>query len=190
MNHISETDFPTRFGKFKLHAFVDEQGGEHIALVKGEIEKKIVPVRIHSKCLTGDTFGSLRCDCREQFETALNYIEKEKLGIFIYLDQEGRGIGLTNKIKAYTLQDKGMDTVEANFDLGFCDDLRDYEIATEILKYFKVEEVNLLTNNPDKIKDLEKEDIKVTKRIPLVANPTDYNEEYLKTKKEKLNHML
>ncbi|MBU0532909.1 GTP cyclohydrolase II [Candidatus Micrarchaeota archaeon] len=190
MEHIDEAAFPTKFGTFTVHAFVDE-GREHLALVRCTNEKcENVPVRIHSKCLTGDTFSSLRCDCRNQLEAALEYLGKEEDGIFIYLDQEGRGIGLANKIKAYALQDGGLDTVEANLELGFCDDLRDYAAAAEILKYFKIESVTLLTNNPDKIKELEEHGIKVAERVPLISDPNEHNEKYLKTKKEKMNHQL
>jgi len=181
---------PTRYGKFQVFVFVDGTK-EHLALMRCEHGAHApVPVRIHSKCLTGDTLTSQRCDCRAQLETALRYLERKRCGIFIYLDQEGRGIGLANKIKAYALQDKGMDTVEANVHLGFGSDMRDFSVAAEILKYFDVDEVALLTNNPDKIKALEKHGIKVVERIPLVTKPTRYNRKYLKTKKEKMNHLL
>jgi len=191
ITHVGEASFPSKFGEFIIHGFVDNKGGEHIALVAcGHDKHQDVPVRIHSKCLTGDTFGSMRCDCRGQFETALEYIAKEKCGIFIYLDQEGRGIGLANKIRAYALQDKGMDTVEANLHLGFGDDLRDYETAVDILGYFKIKSVHLLTNNPDKIKELEEHGIKVTERIPLITEKTKYSERYIETKKKKMNHLI
>jgi GTP cyclohydrolase II len=191
MKHIDQAKFPSRYGNFTIHLFVDNEGREHVALVRCTHGKhEGVPVRIHSKCLTGDTLASLRCDCRQQLESALEYLEKEECGVLLYLDQEGRGIGLTNKIKAYALQDKGLDTVEANLHLGFSDDLRDYSIAADILKYFGVKSISLLTNNPDKVKDLEEHGIKVVKRIPLVMEPTEHNEKYLKTKKEKLHHEL
>jgi GTP cyclohydrolase II len=132
----------------------------------------------------------MRCDCRDQLEAALRYLEKRKCGMLIYLDQEGRGIGLANKIKAYALQDKGMDTVEANVHLGFGEDMRDYSVAADILKYFGVAEIALLTNNPKKVADLERHGIKIVKRIPLITRPNRYNRKYLETKKQKMNHAL
>ncbi|MBD3210617.1 GTP cyclohydrolase II [Candidatus Micrarchaeota archaeon] len=191
MKKIAEADFPLRSGMYRIHAFVDDDGSEHIALVRCAHERhQEVPVRIHSKCLTGDTFGSLRCDCRQQLEAALEYLSGEECGIFIYLDQEGRGIGLANKIRAYELQDRGRDTVEANLELGFADDLRDYGPAADILRSLGIKKVKLITNNPGKVKDLEKHGIGVVERIPLVVEPTEYNERYLQTKKEKMNHQL
>lgn len=191
MEHIAEAFFPTRFGKFTVHAFRDENGKEHLALTRCRHEKhEEVPVRIHSRCLTGDTLTSLRCDCRQQLEASMKYMEKNECGMLIYLDQEGRGIGLANKIRAYALQDKGRDTVEANEELGFCDDARDFGIAAEILQYFGISKVKLLTNNPRKIKDLEEHGVRVVERIPLIAEPTEYNGSYLKTKKEKMGHQL
>jgi GTP cyclohydrolase II len=191
MKKVAEAFFPTRYGMFTVHAFVDAQGKEHIALTRcAHRPHTSVPVRVHSRCLTGDTLTSLRCDCRDQLEAALAYLEKKRCGILIYLDQEGRGIGLANKIKAYALQDKGMDTVEANVHLGFGEDTRDYAAAAEILKHFGVESVMLLTNNPKKIADLERHGIKVVKRVPLVTKPNRYNQDYLKTKKEKMKHLL
>lgn len=181
---------PTRYGKFRVFVFVDGEK-QHLALVRCEHKAHApVPVRVHSKCLTGDTLTSQRCDCRAQLEASLMYLERKKCGLFIYLDQEGRGIGLANKIKAYALQDKGMDTVEANVHLGFRSDLRDFSVAAEILRYFGVKEIGLLTNNPDKISALRKHGIKVVKRIPLVTKPTEYNRKYLRTKKEKMKHLL
>ena len=192
IKHVDKAAFPSRFGKFTIHAFADETHEGHIALVSEKYNKEKeagVLVRIHSKCLTGDTFGSLRCDCRNQLEIALGLLSKEG-GILIYLDQEGRGIGLMNKIRAYALQDKGLDTVEANLHLGFKKDLREYSAAAEILKYFKVSSVRLLTNNAQKIKSLKKCGIGVVERIPLVIKANGHNSRYLQAKKEKLNHLL
>ncbi len=191
MKHVAEAFLPTHFGEFRVHAFVDNTKREHLALVRcmhGKHEG--VPVRIHSRCLTGDTLTSKRCDCRDQLEAAMKYLEEKQCGILIYLDQEGRGIGLANKIRAYALQDKGMDTVEANVHLGFGEDMRDFSVAAEILRYLGVSSVALLTNNPKKISELEKNGITVTERIPLIARPNQYNKEYLETKKEKMEHML
>jgi GTP cyclohydrolase II len=188
---VAEAFLPTRYGKFRVYAFIDGKGKEHLALYRCEHSSHApVPVRVHSQCLTGDTLTSLRCDCRAQLEASLKYLEKQKCGIFIYLDQEGRGIGLANKIKAYALQDKGMDTVEANLKLGFAEDMRDFSIAADILRYFDVGEIALMTNNPEKIKALEKNGIKVVKRIPLITKPTRYNKRYMSTKKEKMKHLL
>ena len=188
MKHVAEADFPTRFGNFRIHAFTDEKG-EHLALIKGDVNDSAL-VRIHSKCLTGDTFYSLRCDCRQQLEKALEIIGKEENAVFIYLDQEGRGIGLANKIKAYSLQDKGKDTVDANLELGFCDDLREYDVAADILLHFNIKKIRLMTNNPRKIKGLEEKGIEITERIPLIVKPNGHNKNYLETKKEKLDHMI
>jgi GTP cyclohydrolase II len=145
---------------------------------------------VHSRCLTGDTLTSKRCDCRDQLEAAMAYIEKKKCGILIYLDQEGRGIGLANKIKAYSLQDGGMDTVQANVHLGFGEDQRDYSAAADILKHFGITKISLMTNNPAKIKDLERHGITVSKRIPLKTGTNRYNKKYMETKKKKMNHIL
>lgn len=188
MEFIAEAFFPTRFGKFRIYSF-REGSKEHLALAMG-LDDKVPLVRIHSKCLTGDTFCSLRCDCRQQLEAALNEIAKKGCGMLIYLDQEGRGIGLSNKIKAYALQDEGMDTVEANKKLGFKPDERHYQAVAEILKHFKIKKIALLTNNPQKIKELEDAGITVAERIPLITEPTEYNGDYLKTKKNKLGHQL
>jgi GTP cyclohydrolase II len=187
----AEADLPTRYGKFRVFAFVDRAEGEHLALVRCEhASHEPVPVRVHSKCLTGDTLTSLRCDCRAQLEASLRYLEKRKCGIFIYLDQEGRGIGLANKIRAYALQDKGLDTVDANLELGFEEDMRDFSAAASILKYFGATRIELLTNNPKKIKALRKRGITVVKRIPLLTKATRYNRGYMMTKKKKMKHLL
>ncbi|MEW6722378.1 MAG: GTP cyclohydrolase II [Candidatus Micrarchaeota archaeon] len=188
---VAEAFFPTRFGNFTIHAFVDRGGGEHVALTRcGHEPHGELPVRVHSRCLTGDTLTSRRCDCRDQLEAAMAYIEKKKCGILIYLDQEGRGIGLANKIKAYSLQDGGMDTVQANVHLGFGEDQRDYSAAADILRHFGITSIALMTNNPAKIKDLERHGITVSRRIPLKTRPNKYNKKYMDTKKKKMNHLL
>jgi 3,4-dihydroxy 2-butanone 4-phosphate synthase/GTP cyclohydrolase II len=183
---------PTRYGNFRITIFHDPAGDkEHIAVIKGDIGgRDAVPLRLHSECLTGDALGSLRCDCREQLTKALEYLGTQDFGVLLYLKQEGRGIGLINKIKAYHLQEKGLDTVEANHALGFDGDLRDYRIAGEVLKRLKVKSVNILTNNPKKIRGLEDNGIVVAKRTPLETEPNVFNEHYLKTKKEKLGHRI
>jgi GTP cyclohydrolase II len=189
---VADAFFPTRYGNFTIHAFVDQNGGEHIALTRCSSRHghAALPVRVHSRCLTGDTLTSLRCDCRDQLEASLRYLEYKKCGMLIYLDQEGRGIGLSNKIRAYALQDQGMDTVEANVHLGFGEDLRDYGVAAQILKHFGVTRIALLTNNPKKIADLKRHGITIVKRIPLVIKSNKYNSKYLETKKEKMNHII
>jgi len=190
MQIISEAKLPTKFGKFRLIAF-KENGTEHLGLVRGDVKgKKNVPLRIHSQCLTGDTLGSLRCDCRDQLETAMEYLGKKRFGILIYLKQEGRGIGLGNKVKAYRLQDEGYDTAEANKMLGFKVDERDYSAAAKILGALGIKSVNILTNNPDKIAQLEKNGIVVGKRTPIIIEPSCYSRFYLRTKKKKLGHLL
>jgi GTP cyclohydrolase II len=191
MKEAAHAFFPTRYGNFTVHAFVDRKGGEHLALTRCDHRHPgPVPVRIHSRCLTGDTLTSMRCDCRDQLEASLRYLERKKCGMLIYLDQEGRGIGLANKIRAYSLQDQGMDTVEANVHLGFGEDMRDYSVAAQILKHFGVAEIALLTNNPAKIADLRRHGIKVVERIPLITKSNRYNRKYLETKKRKMNHAL
>ena len=192
ISHETNAKLPTRYGDFRIHGFVDKITGEdHIALVMGnpkEHEKLLV--RVHSECLTGDAFESAKCDCGEQLDFALKSIAKEGAGILIYLRQEGRGIGLINKLKAYELQEKGMDTVEANVALGFPEDARNYAVAAQILKMFEVKQVRLLTNNPQKIEGLEKYGINVAERVPIeiAAKPADLF--YLQTKKLKMGHIL
>lgn len=176
---------------FTIHVFQHRYDGtEHVALVSKNFDpNKPCPVRVHSECLTGDVFGSQRCDCGWQLQYALNYLNREN-GILLYLRQEGRGIGLGNKIKAYSLQDQGMDTVEANQHLGFKADLRQYSIAAQILRYFKVDAIQLMTNNPKKMHELERFGVKVVERIPVQMDPTDDNRHYLMTKRDKLGHLL
>jgi len=190
---VASTDFPTRFGNFTLHLYEDTVKKEHhIAIVKGDVRnKKNVLVRVHSSCLTGDTFHSLRCDCGEQLEKSLELIEKEKLGVLLYMHQEGRGIGLVNKIKSYRLQDRGFDTVEANIRLGFKPDLRDYGIGAQILVDLGLSTIRLLTNNPRKIAGLDGYGLKVVKRIPIEIQPkTQIGKKYLLAKKYKLGHLI
>ncbi len=183
----SKAALPTKYGNFYIYAF-RERGKEHVALVKGGTRAKPVNVRIHSKCLTGDTLGSLRCDCGEQLEKSLRFIGKRG-GILIYLDQEGRGIGLTNKIKAYSLQDLGMDTIEANEHLGFDADMRDYGAAIKILKALKISSIVLMTNNPKKLGAISKGGILV-ERMPLKTKPNEFNSGYMDTKRLKSGHLV
>jgi GTP cyclohydrolase II len=189
---VAHAHLPTRFGDFELYGFYDAKANkEHTAVVHGDIRgQSAVPVRVHSECHTGDVLGSLRCDCRDQLETALRYVGAQERGAVIYLKQEGRGIGLLNKIKAYQLQELGLDTVEANLFLGFPDEARDYKVAAKILALLGVESVALLTNNPDKIEKLSREGVKVVDRIPIEIPATPYDEAYLSTKKEKMGHLF
>ena len=192
IERVVEINMPTKYGDFKMFGFINKLNGEHhVALVKGEINEDMpVLTRIHSECLTGDVMGSKRCDCGEQFDLAMKKIAKEGRGILVYMRQEGRGIGLINKLKAYALQDQGYDTVEANVMLGFPADMRKYDVVAEILKDLGVKKVNLMTNNPRKINGLLDYGIEVENRVPIQISSNEKNEFYLKTKKEKLNHML
>lgn len=185
-------ELPTRFGHFQVVAFhAPHETKEHAALVHGDIHgKEDVPVRLHSECLTGDAFTSLRCDCRQQLETAMETVQKLPAGAILYLRQEGRGIGLENKIRAYQLQEQGFDTNEANIQLGFRADERDYEIAADMLRAMGVKSVRLISNNPDKLRDLEKHGIQVTGRIPIEIPPNPHNASYLETKRVKSGHLL
>ncbi len=188
----AEATLPTRYGTFKIIIYSNEvDNKEHVALVKGDVNgKENVLVRVHSECLTGDVFGSMKCDCGDQLHTAMQMIEKEGLGVVLYMRQEGRGIGLTNKIKAYHLQEQGYDTVEANEKLGFPDDLRDYGIGAQILADLGLTSIRLITNNPRKIVGLQGYGLKVVDRVPIEICPNEINKDYLRTKKLKLGHYL
>jgi 3,4-dihydroxy 2-butanone 4-phosphate synthase/GTP cyclohydrolase II len=192
LTHQSAIDFSNRYGNFTLHMFENESKNEHhVAMTKGTFqENESVLVRVHSECFTGDIFGSKRCDCGDQLDSAMKLIESEQSGILIYLRQEGRGIGLPNKIKAYSLQDQGFDTVEANHQLGFEADARTYDVAAQILNDLGVKRVRLMTNNPLKITGLEEHNIEVTERVSIEISANETNHNYLKTKKDKMGHML
>jgi GTP cyclohydrolase II len=185
-------ELPTRFGAFKVRVFLDRTDGkEHVALVHGEVfGKEDVATRLHSECLTGDVFGSLRCDCREQLELGLKAVAAEPCGVVLYLRQEGRGIGLANKIRAYSLQELGLDTVDANRALGFRDDERDYAAAAFMLKELGIRSVRLLTNNPDKIRQLESHGARVSARVPHAVPPGEHNRRYLETKVARSGHLM
>jgi GTP cyclohydrolase II len=195
LNKVAEADFPSRFGHFRIYGFEgirEAETEEAVVLKLGDLSAALgAPlVRIHSQCLTGDVFHSLRCDCRAQLELALDQIVAEGRGLLIYEHQEGRGIGLLNKLRAYELQDKGLDTVEANEELGFEADLRDYALPAAILQYFEVTQVRLLSNNPEKVAALEKVGIQVVERAPIIVPPLETTAEYLRTKREKLGHLF
>ena len=194
---VAEADFPTRFGHFRILGFEGSIAGvaasiveEAVVLTMGDLSGSPPLVRIHSQCLTGDVFHSLRCDCRAQLEIALEAIAKEGRGLLIYELQEGRGIGLLNKLRAYELQDQGADTVEANEQLGFESDLRSYDLPGAILQYFQLRAVRLMSNNPEKVEAVERAGVEVVERVPCIADAVDSREAYLRTKREKMGHLL
>jgi len=193
LEKIADARFPTRFGTFRIFGFVGHFGDhieEAVVLVMGELTGQPPLVRIHSQCLTGDVFHSLRCDCRDQLEMALERIAADGRGILLYEHQEGRGIGIMNKLRAYALQDQGADTIEANEQLGFAADLRNYELPVAILQYFGLRSVRFMSNNPEKIAALEAGGIAVAERVPMVAEPVAQRDFYLKTKRDRMGHLL
>jgi GTP cyclohydrolase II len=193
LEKVAEATFPTRWGQFRIFGFAGHYSNhveEAVVLKMGELAGEPPLVRIHSECLTGDVFHSLRCDCRAQLELSLASITEEGRGLLIYEHQEGRGIGLLNKLRAYELQDQGADTVEANEQLGFDADLRNYELPGAILRYFGLEKIRLLSNNPEKVEAVERAGVQVVERIPCLVDPVDSSEAYLRTKKDKMGHLI
>ena len=192
INFVEVSELPTKFADFKVHAFTEKQSKiDHLAITLGNIESMdSVLTRIHSQCITGESFFSLRCDCRYQLSESLNQIAKKGCGVIFYLLQEGRGIGLSNKIRAYKLQDDGFDTVEANHQLGFHEDERSYEIVSAMADHLKIKSLDLMTNNPKKIDAFKKSGIKINARIPIKSESNDHNKNYLKTKIKKLGHLM
>ncbi|MFA5105615.1 MAG: GTP cyclohydrolase II [Candidatus Micrarchaeia archaeon] len=192
IERVAVAQLPTRFGKFKIHAFCNSIDWlEHAAIVKGEVSgKSRVPVRIHSECVTGDALGSVKCDCRDQLEASLKFLGRRKCGVLLYMRQEGRGIGLINKVRAYSLQDMGYDTVEANLKLGLPDDIRDYLVASEMIKLLGIKSIVLISNNPSKAADLKKHGITVAGMAKLVLPARKENLQYLKTKNRKMGHRI
>jgi GTP cyclohydrolase II len=192
LNHIAHAELPSRWGNFTIHGFTGKGPQEEaVALVRGNLKGKSAPlVRVHSQCLTGDVLNSLRCDCRAQLELSLKKIAKAPSGVLLYLPQEGRGIGLMNKLRAYQLQDQGMDTVEANEALGFASDAREYEFPAEILKELGARKIRLLSNNPEKVRQLEQSGIEIVERVPCQPPVSKISRKYLKTKKSKMGHLL
>lgn len=190
-DQVVKAFFPTSFGEFTIYGFKDSESGEEaVALVSGELKGKTVLTRIHSKCFTGDTLHSLRCDCGQQLDAAMEAIGKSSEGILVYQMQEGRGIGLLNKLRAYALQDDGLDTIDANHKLGFKSDERKYAFCAEILRYFEVKAIRMLTNNPRKLEGLKKEGIEVEERVPLIIKPEQHSSRYLDTKRERMGHLI
>jgi len=192
VEQVAQAELPTRYGRFTIYGFTRRGGQEEaVALVRGKLNGKSVPlVRVHSQCLTGDVLSSLRCDCRAQLELSLKEIGRSRAGVLLYLPQEGRGIGLMNKLRAYQLQDGGMDTVEANETLGFAADARDYEFSAQILKKLGATRIRLLSNNPEKVRQLESAGIKVVERVSCQPRASKISRAYLKTKKRKMGHLL
>lgn len=189
---VAIADLPSKFGDFQIAGFVSPcDGKEHTAIIKGDIvDKEGVVTRVHSECLTGDVMGSKRCDCRDQLQDSLKLIENEGTGVVLYLRQEGRNIGLTEKIKAYALQDEGFDTIDANIHLGYQPDERDYGIAANILNNLHIKSIKLLTNNPEKIKQLTDAGIKIVERLPIITEPTEFSKAYIETKAKRSGHLL
>ena len=192
LNYIESSDLPTKMGNFKVYAFTEpDTNKDHLAMTIGNLKSDAtILARIHSQCITGESFFSMRCDCRFQLSESMKQIADNKSGVIFYLQQEGRGIGLSNKIRAYKLQDEGMDTVEANHQLGFHEDERNYEIVVSMSEHLKIKSFDLMTNNPKKINALEKMGLKINKRVPILSKSNEHNKKYLDTKAKKLGHLI